>query len=167
MILMIIIGIILIIIILRFNIKDDKKRKIEEKTDKFSSLGFNYIDILNASYKGGIKNISANSPVSTNLLKEGIGFQNDTMTKIILFKNIQDISLQNKQYIKNQVSLGKLIVFGVFAFGMDGNKQSVNDEYIILSINDEDGEYNILLQAIDIKYNQELYNKLLKYVNNK
>lgn len=167
MILMIILGIISIILILYYNSNSNKREMTKKKTNIFSKLGYNYIETINVYYKGGLKNISSNTPTSVNLLQEGIGVISETQIEIIPFSNIIDMSLQNNQYIQSQISLGKLIVFGVLALGMKQSSNSINDEYIVLKIHDEDGEYNILLQAIDIKDNQEIYNKLLNYINDK
>lgn len=167
MFLMIILGIILVIFILYYNSNSDKKEMTKEKISIFSKLGFNYIETINVLYKGGIKNISSNTTTSFNLLQEGIGVISETQVKIIPFDDIVDMSLQNNQYIQSQISLGKLIVFGALALGMKGTNHSINDEYIVLKIHDEDEEYSVLLQAIDVKDNQEVYNKLLNYINNK
>lgn len=141
-------------------------KELEEKNKKkFTSQGYNYIAYCGVEYKGGIKNISIDTPVTIGLLKEGLSFTTIVGDRIILFKNIIDISLQSRQYIESQVSLGKLIVFGILAFGMNKNQKKINDEYIVLKVNDDDGEYNILLQAQDYTNNQQVYNKIMIYKN--
>lgn len=159
--------VILVIVVISFVISFSAMDRIkEENTNKFSQLGYHYIDLLGANYKGGIKNISVHTnAVSISLLKEGLNFDTGIAEKTILFKNIVDMALQSQQYIQNQVSLGKLVVFGVFAFGMERKQNTINDEYILLKVNDEDGEYNVLLQAYEATYNQEIFNRLLMYKN--
>jgi hypothetical protein len=132
----------------------------EQSRNKFSKQGYHFVDYCGAEYKGGIKDISINNSVSIDILEEGLNFSSTVGDKLILFEKVKDISLQNKQYIENQVSLGKLLVFGVLAFGMNKNKKQINDEYIVIKVSDEDGEYNILLQAHEYTNNQDVYNKI-------
>lgn len=162
----IIIIIAIVIIICCMLSSKDMKKIDKENMDKFSKLGYHYIESLGAYYKGGIKNISINNnAITIILLQEGLNFDTGIVEKTIFFKNIKDISLQSQQHIQNQVSLGKLIVFGVLAFSMEGKTNTINDEYIVLNAIDEDGEYNVVMQPYESTKNQEMYNTLSTYKN--
>lgn len=163
------IWIIIIIIVIAFfiivpNLSVNDIQEINKK--KFEEQGYHYVGLSGLKYNGGIKNISINNIVTVNMLEEGINFCSDCINKTILFKNIKDISLQNQQYIQNQVSLGKLFCFGVLAFGMNKTSSISNNEYIVLDINDEDGQYNVILQSYDVKNNQNKVKELLKLKDN-
>lgn len=141
-------------------VTDNEKK---EKNERYQKRGYNYKEKFNVYYKGGIKNISVNSPTTVDLLKEGLAVNGVDIEKIILFSNIKDISLQSKIQIEQQVSLGKLILFGGLAFGMEKNNREINIEYIVLNVIDEDGEYNVLLRSFEQNENQENYKKLGTY----
>lgn len=137
----------------------------KERADSYSKRGYHYVEKgdFHVYYKGGIKSISVNSNIIVVLLKEGLAFESVGAKKIILFSNIKDISLQNEVQIQQQVSLGKLILFGGLAFGMEKKKKEINNEYIVLTVVDKDGEYNVLLQSYDQNDNQKNYRKLRTY----
>ncbi|MBN1075082.1 hypothetical protein DVV91_12095 [Clostridium botulinum] len=138
--------------------KDVEKIK-NKKISLYKNMGYEYINNnFQVKYKGGIKDISVNSYVSVDLLKEGVSFGEGE--KIVLFKNIKDLSLENETQIQQQISLGKMLVFGGLAFAMERKNKEINNEYIVLSVEDNKGKYNILLQSTDQKDNQSNYNKL-------
>ncbi|WP_252241679.1 hypothetical protein [Clostridium sp. ZBS18] len=160
----IILLIIVVIIIYKIYPYDEKVEKIDMLTrdnmDFFSKKGYNYIkNGFFVHYKGGIRNLSVNSSVIVDLLQEGIAFNKDK--KIILFKNINNIILENETQIQQQISLGKMLIFGALAFGMERKNKEINNEYIVLKVEDEDGEYSVLLQSNDQKDNQKNYDKLI------
>jgi hypothetical protein len=136
-----------------------------KNSKKYSDKGYHFIEYCGVEYKGGIKDLSIDTPIIIDLLEEGLSFNNLMYEKIISFNNIIDMSLQSKQYIENQVSLGKLFFFGILAFGMKKNQNKINDEFIILKIKENEETYNILLQAQDYTNNQNIYNKILMYKN--
>lgn len=159
--LLFIIGIIYIILKSSSVSKEINKEKIQ----LYVSKGYNYIqNDISIKYKGGIKNLSVNSYVSIDLLKEGLSFNNGK--KIILFKNIEDISLKSETQIQELISLGKMLFFGVWSLAMEKKKKEINNEYIVLKVKDEDGKYNVLLQSNELANNQDSYDKLIKLKNN-
>jgi hypothetical protein len=141
------------------------KNENDKNTNKYKNKGYNFIETLGADYKGGFKDISIETPIIIDLLQGGISFNNLMYEKFIPFENILDISLQNKQYIENQVSLGKLIFFGILAFGMNKNQKKFNDEFIVLKLKDSGEIYNVLIQAMEHTNNQSIYNKIKIYKN--
>lgn len=133
--------------------------------NKYKNKGYHFIETLGIDYKGGFKDISVDTPIIVDLLQEGISFNNLMYEKMIPFDNIIDISLQSKQYIENQVSLGKLIFFGILAFGMNKNQKKFNDEFIVLKLKDNNENFTVLIQAMEHTSNQSIYNKIIMYKN--
>jgi len=159
--------IIALFLIICFTVANSTTKDIEDKEKiKFSNQGYHYIGFSGMIYKGGINNISVNNPVSISLLEEGINFHSGVIDKTISFDSIEDMSLQSQQYIQNQVSLGKLVCFGILAFGMSGKQNSINDEYIVLNVDDENEQYSVLLQAYEPKDNQKRFNIIETHRNN-
>jgi hypothetical protein len=141
------------------------KSENDKNINKYRNKGYHYIETLGADYKGGFKDISIKTPIIIDLLQEGISFNNIMYEKMILFENIIDVSLQSKQYIENQVSLGKLIFFGILAFGMNKNQKKFNDEFIVIKLKDNNETYSVLIQALEHTNNQSIYNKIVMYSN--
>ena len=158
------IGLLIIGIIILVSIVYSFSSTHKERLDGYKKRGYHYNGNgdFHVHYKGGIKSISVNSNIFIALLKEGLAFESVGVKKIILFSNIKEISLQNEVQIQQQVSLGKLILFGWLAFGMEKNKKEINNEYIVLTVDDGDGKYNILLQSYVSDDNQNNYNKYWK-----
>lgn len=102
--------------------------KIEEdfKND-FLKRGYHYIKSFSLNYIGGIKDISASNKVLFDATEEGLlisYFDNNCSNeKLIKWNDIKNVSFQTEQSIKEQVSLGKLFVFGILAFGMKGKEK--------------------------------------------
>lgn len=146
----------------------------EETKEEYLKNGYHYIEPFFITYIGGISNISTNNKVSFTITKEGLLLLYDQKSypcvsysdkKLIKWDNIKNISFQTEQNIKEQVSLGKLLVFGVLAFGMKGKDKNISNEYIVLNINEDLKEYNMILQAEKQEDNQRKYNDLIEYIN--
>lgn len=144
------------------NKKMDKHLK-EQGDRRWSGSGASYQNFLQARYKGGIKNISADGTITINVLDIGLGFTGAFNRKVIKFENIKDIFIENERSIQQQVSLGKLIMFGGLAFGMKKKNVEINKEYVIINVIDEDGEYNVVLDTEKESDIQSLYNKISNY----
>lgn len=141
----------------------EKKKNLNKK--EWEAEGCKFIEGLDLVYKGGIKNISSNGngEIYISALEDGVGVINGVAKKVIKYDNIKDMYIDNERSIKEQVSLGKLIFFGVFAFGMKGKEREINREYIVINVVDEDGEYNVILQGYVQDENQQNYIKLKTY----
>ncbi|MVX64655.1 hypothetical protein GKZ28_13225 [Clostridium chromiireducens] len=142
--------------------------------DYYKDAGYTYINpLIDVKYLGGISDISIKNRIDYTLTKEGLLLlysdidqipvinSKYTKQKLIKWDNIKDISLQTEQSIKEKVSLGKLVCFGIFAFAMSGKEKLSTKEYIIINVNDPKGEYNICLESKD---NQNTIEKLNKRI---
>lgn len=157
-----------------FVININKPKSNKKLSDYYKDVGYTYIRALNGiKYLGGIKDISIKNNMDYIITKEGLLFlyseidqipvinSKYTKHKLIGWDNIKDISLQTEQSIKEKVSLGKLVCFGIFAFAMSGKEKISTKEYIIINVNDSKGEYNICLESKD---NQNTIEKLNKRI---
>ena len=111
-------------------------RAINEMKEYLSKNGYHKYtgSSMFLTYLGGIKNVSIKN-VNVIVLEEGILF--DCINRfpnyiMIPFEKIRDISIETERSLKEKASLGKILLFGVFAFGMKGKTSEVNREYISL-----------------------------------
>lgn len=168
-----IIGIIIISILYSiYEYKKEPGNKIEkELRERYLQYGYHYIESLNVKYMGGIPNISVNSKNSFEITKEGLliltatnstPYLGGSKETLVPWGSIKNVSFQNEKSIQQQVSLGKLLVFGVLAFGMEGKEKSINNEYLVLEVEDKKN-YSIILQPKDRQNNQTIYNNIIEY----
>ena len=64
-----------------------------------------------------------------------------------MYKNIVDVSIKTEQEIKERVSLGKLICFGVLAFAMKGKEEVLSKSYLMITVKDREDYLGILLDS--------------------
>jgi hypothetical protein len=92
--------------------------------------------IIPVEYKGGIRDLSTEMPnVCMNIFEEAVSFYWGFKEKeeyFIPFEDVLSIEIKDERYVKEQVSLGKLLVFGVLALGMKKNEYEINNEYVII-----------------------------------
>lgn len=126
--------------------EDDKDKKKEQKRIDADP---NYVPLANrkyihGEYIGGLSNLVAPVSMSIELFPEYLLLKyNDKEIKIDKI-NIKSIEVMTKQQIESQVGLGKLLVFGVLAFGMK-KKKEVIENYLVLKYKDCNEEKNIIL----------------------
>lgn len=149
-----------------FSRENENQENINRDLNK---RGYNKIsNFIIFRYIGGIKTISSGNRVQIKLLKEGICFSykkgeiGESRNYIIKFENIEDIYLDTQQSIQERVSLGKLICFGVLAFGLKGKQIQNTKEFIVLEVCENDKNYNVILDCRNI---QEGLDTLLKLKN--
>lgn len=131
---------------------DDKKMKNRMKDT---------IAIDQGKYISGFKDIYAGSDVIYEIQKDKLKLfldnRNNPAIKIIDFKDITDIKLVTKEFVKQKVSLGKFLLFGAFSLAM---KESVleYDSYLGIVLNsDEDG-----MIVVNLKDNLKALNKTVE-----
>lgn len=121
------------------------------------------IGICHGDYVGGIKNMSATLQENKVIyyLGSGLGVGSQSKAKkIIKYDNIEDMYIDSTRSIEEQISKGKLLCFGLLALGMKKDKKQVIQEIIVLKVKDDDGEYNVFVQAYSPEGTQELYNDI-------
>jgi len=152
-----IIGIILILaffIVLGNSIcnNEDKRR-----SEHYKSQGLVHIKTFVPKFLGGFNDVGACEICIVDLFKDkiviklsgGKGNNIFNKTKTIMIDNILGLKVQTESEIKEKVSLGKLVCFGVFAFGMDGNKKTTSNNYVVMKARCNDEEVNLVFQIDD------------------
>lgn len=163
MLLILVIGLIIGVIIII-----SKEKNNQEIINKdLNKKGYNKVtNLIIFKYIGGIKTISSSNNVQIKLLKEGICFSykkedvEETYNNIIKFENIEDVYLDTQQSIQERVSLGKLICFGVLAFGLKGKQIQNTKEFIVLEVSENNKNYNIILDCKNIQQGLDTILKL-------
>lgn len=179
-----ILGIIYYITFTSDGLMQQAKQYKDGKNKMYKEKGFNWVQdsSFKLHYKGGIKNLSVQMDTTIDILKEGLNFiysekrveedNNNKQTILqsiyIDFSDIKSIEIQTESSIKSQVSLGKLLFFGVLAFGMKRKEKESIQEYIVLKVADEEGDYGVVLSVESLidqasytnRVVQEAYNEL-------
>lgn len=126
-ILMIIIGLGMVLIASCVNEKDAKKRQ---------ENGIIVHDMF-AKYMGGLPDITGDKNITISVKENNIfiSFQNNLITKDIPMNSVVNAEIKSETQITNEVGLGKILVFGVLAFGMKNKKTHV-ENYLLLTYKD-------------------------------
>jgi hypothetical protein len=112
--------------------KNKENKKVNDE------LGIIYEKQL-VKYVGGFREISGNIPINIKISKDKfyVEFINNKVTKSIDVKNIVDAECSTSEEVNRQVSLGKLLIFGVLSFGMSTKKEV--KKCAIITYEDEEG----------------------------
>lgn len=167
---MLAIWIIIIIVALiwgfSYNIPKEEKDKEEQVSEIGSRIWGEDATIPHyIRYAGGIKGLSVNAELNKyvcflkNAISVGI-----TDKKKILYKDITDVVIENTKSIEHKVSMGKLLCFGILAFGMKKNKEEEIKEFIVVNVEDEDGQYSVIFDVPYQSQVQDVYNYIHKKV---
>lgn len=153
-------GIIIFLILCLVLLRSINKTKEKEKT-----MGIIYSDHF-VTYISGLANIVSGKKVTVCVYKDKIvlrspaDFQSEDDGKIYITININKISsveIKSCQQIRQEISLGKIVMSGTFPLGMQKNKAVVNN-YLVITFADDFGQVrNLILQA---KKLQELADNL-------
>lgn len=89
-------------------------------------------------------------------------------SKVVVIKmsDILSAELQTETQISEQISLGKLITFGLLSFAMKKNPNEIIREYLVINMKYEDKEISLILKPTkDDQYNLEQQFRFLREVN--
>ena len=170
MLVVIIIGIILFI---RWLIKGDKetdKLLLEAKNNTKKTYkekeGIEYLKPLySIKYLGGFKDLGRkDKDVTLLLFKDRIRFEFDKNNyRDIMQKDILDCKIQNETQIRQQISMGKIVLLGVFALAGNNTKE-INKEFALLECYYEGDKISILLECRDQYSLEEYVNDIRKLI---
>ncbi len=106
------------------------------------------ISKISGEYGGGYANITMNGKLNLTIKKDKLIFSQLWKTYHTLdIKNITDVHYKSEQEISKDVTLTRLLAFGIFAFGM--KKKKVNNSYYIIISTLEDGFPNDIVLEIE------------------
>ena len=162
---LLILGVILFAIIMNNN-----KQDIIEKNDK--KEGATTILSINTTHLGGDPSLKQKQPVTfearsdgTFRMNLGVGLNIDY--KLINSKNIIRCECKTEQDISHDITMGRLIGFGIFALALKKEKKMINT-YMILNYKINDITVNCLFGAKDgQKLSQLVYKINEAIMNNK
>lgn len=149
-----IIGFILILAFLIVSGKITCDNEDKKRSEYYKSQGLVHIKTFIPKFLGGFNDVGACEICMFDLFKDriviklsgGKGSNIFNKTKTIMIDNILSVKVQTESEIKEKVSLGKLVCFGVLAFGMDGNKKTISDDYVVMKARHNDEEVNLVFQ---------------------
>lgn len=126
------------------------------------------IDVCEGIYIGGVKGLSANLSRNKKIyfLEDGIGIGIVAGKKFIKYSDIQDVYIESSHSIEQKVSMGKLICFGVLAFGMKKNEKNKIHEIVVINVKEGKEEYNVFVDCELKSSIQIVYNKIIKNKQN-
>ena len=97
-------------------------------------------------YVGGFKGLLENETGTIKLLDSSLKITLPSKTKILQYTDIIDFDGKLESEIKKDVTLSRLLILGVLAFGTK-KKTTVIKRFIIITYNDNDKECKVILQC--------------------
>lgn len=147
---------ILIIIIVHITIKISGSKTRRDRLEQYKSEGKIYITNFDTFYMGGLKDISACTSlieVFDNKITMKFIINFDTYNREFNLKDILDVKIQSGAQIQNQISLGKMVFFGVLALASP-NQKTVISEYIVMTVLYKGEKLNLIFK-LNTKTNME------------
>ena len=131
------------------------------KKEHYESIGLNFItDYDNIDYYGGFKDWGCKKDIKLIVFDGYFRLDSDySGSKIIEFKDIKDCRIQTEKQLSERVSMGKLLCFGVLAFGMKGKQKELSKDYVLVRCNYENEDIDLVL---DLHSNNE---RFVRYIN--
>lgn len=130
----------IIIIVFVFKQTTKQLEEDEAKGIKFKEFG--------AKFLGGLPDVEGNKKVDIILNKTKLELYINGREKSIPVHSIKNAEIKTNQQIANEVSLGKLLVFGIFALGMK-NEKTIIKNYVDVTFNDNGTNRDIILESTD------------------
>lgn len=153
--LMIIVGIVFIVKLIKKSNKDterllveiEKKHK-ETKINKYNKKGVSFISNYTLKCYGGISGFSGSSEsysLNIDVCNDRLVIETNINEKYIMAKDINYCKISTEKEIEEKISLGKLVVFGIWAFGMKKKQNIKENKYIEMGYLDERRQEKIAL----------------------
>lgn len=98
-------------------------------------------------YLGGLSDTEGGKKFTCIFDKNNIAFKGK-LTMRIRISNIKNIAIKSEMQIQSDISLGKMVVFGVFALAMK-NKKTVVNNYSVMNIYQHGKDQTIILRMQD------------------
>ncbi|NFH34478.1 hypothetical protein FDC49_19520 [Clostridium sporogenes] len=106
---------------------------------------------ITGSYKGDYPNVTCSGTLKLKIDKDKLIFKQlwKTYHKLDL-RNITDVQLKSETEISKDVTLTRLLAFGIFAFGLKKTKQD-DRHFIIISTEEEGFSNDFVMEVNDMK----------------
>lgn len=146
--------IIVVFIFILFMSGESTKEFEAKQKDLERRSGIKVIQTFDVNYIGGFKNISKCNKCVLEVCNDRLkvitmNTSGDifSIPNNILMDYIQNVEIKTETEIKEKVSLGKLMFFGILAFGMNGKESTVIKNYITIEVKDSRDEFIIILDG--------------------
>lgn len=104
-------------------------RNMRKNFLKYKEQGLRFIKEYNSvKYYGGIKGFDIEHTGKVIIFSDRVRILNNT----IYLEDVESCKVQTERQITEGVSMGKLLFFGVLAFGMKGKQKELSKKYIVL-----------------------------------
>lgn len=154
--------------------KIEEQRK--ETREIYRKQGLEYIDLFSFECIGGFSDIGACKKCYIDLFEEQMhiklykesssGSILGSKEVVIKMSDILSAELQTETQISEQISLGKLITFGLLSFAMKKKQTEITREYLVINMKYEDKEISLILKPTkDDQYNLEQQFRFLRETN--
>ncbi|WP_346938185.1 hypothetical protein [uncultured Clostridium sp.] len=137
-------------------VMNSNQRKEELREDEYEDEGLEYEGIKYfGNFIGGFKDIGYCEFLRVDFFKDRIGIEIKDLKKdikenrYIKLNDVLDVKIQTETQIKESVSIGKLLVFGILSFGMKGNEKTLIDEYVVMKVVYNNDELNLIFKMSD------------------
>lgn len=138
---------------------------LNKQWDKRYSTRNNKSELYIGTYIGGLDDVLSGSGVKVwnHNTKLRIEYEKvDNNVDFANFNKINSIKIVSKDYIKEKVSLGKVLVFGVFALGMKDSKK-IYENFIQIEYKDQKDRDKIAIIDLNEKDIREIINSYNKF----
>ncbi|MEG1309388.1 MAG: hypothetical protein RSD06_00750 [Bacilli bacterium] len=131
------------------------KKSLKEMNDEMKNFykkqGLDFLknEFGNIKYLTGFKDIGIKEDIYISLFKDRIRFNFEKdFYRDVLKNDISDCRIETETQIRNQISMGKILCLGIFAFGGNNTKE-INKEYLVIDCKFKNNNINILLEFKD------------------
>ena len=144
---MIWVGVIIGIVTFVWYINKTGDQQEQFKKYEYAEQGLIHIKDYNfVDYLGGFKNKGKSDDIKVIVFENKIDFKfSYEDTREIFIKNIKDCRIQTDKELIERVSMGKLLCFGVLAFGMKGKQKELTKDYVVVRCNYENEDIDLVL----------------------
>ncbi|MGH4138297.1 hypothetical protein [Clostridium sp.] len=135
----------------------------DTKTKDNYNISNNIIERFNIKYLGGgFPDIEGGHDGIIEFKDEGIFFIINNHKRYISRKTLIKAEIQSKQQISQEISLGKVLVFGILAWGMKDNK-TTTENCLVITFQDNEQIRDIIISAIVLENISSTFQTYIKY----
>lgn len=150
------IGIVIVPITIMAYQNSLKSNPIDNEYEKF--------DFILSYVAGSLKIFDVNVRTVLIISMNDIRLQLDKYDITIPYDKLLDYKLQTEEEIQQKITLGRLLIFGVFALGMKKSKKKTTKYIVLEFVDDNSKKQNVILQGDSTTY---ILEKIHKYKENK
>lgn len=127
-----------------------KKMNDEMKKSYKDREGLDYLKSIHSiKYLSGFRDIGVKEDISILLFQDRIRFKfGKYFQRDVLKNDISDCRIETETQIRNQISVGKILCFGILSLAGNNTKE-INKEYLVIDGKVKNSNINIILEFKD------------------